>query len=128
MMNDGSAYCPECFSEKPFFAPRCHACNEYIGFWYQLLTMYALWGTIFFGAWFFWGGFVNWFDQNTHYIFNWMVPVYFTVYILVPFAILALQRLRLHDATCPSCYQGDRLRTNSQTVPSRNRKRYQGMS
>ena len=87
MMNDGAAYCPECFSEKPFFAPRCHACNEYIGFWYQLLTMYALWGTIFFGAWFFWGGFVNWFDQSTPYIFNWMVPVYFAVYILVPFII-----------------------------------------
>ena len=33
------AICPECFSEKPWMAPRCHACNEDIGFIRQSFAM-----------------------------------------------------------------------------------------
>ena len=36
------AICPECHTkDKPFWAPRCHACNSYIGFWYQLFGQLA---------------------------------------------------------------------------------------
>jgi len=32
------AICPECHSQKPFLAPRCHACNYDIGLWGQFVT------------------------------------------------------------------------------------------
>ena len=32
------AICPECFTmDKSFFAPRCHACNQRIGFLHQVI-------------------------------------------------------------------------------------------
>lgn len=31
------AICTRCHSQKPLFAPRCHACNEYVSFTEQLL-------------------------------------------------------------------------------------------
>lgn len=82
------AFCPECFSEKPFWANRCHACNEYIGFVYQSFGMWIYYGTVFFGVWFFWGGAINWFDQTKNYIFNWNVLVYFLVWVLIPFLVV----------------------------------------
>jgi len=46
------AICPECGSIKPFFARRCHACNEEIGFWRQTIAMYVFYSTVFIGLWF----------------------------------------------------------------------------
>ena len=47
------AICPECHTrDKPFFAPRCHACNSEIGFWYQLLGSYVATATTILGFWF----------------------------------------------------------------------------
>lgn len=46
------AICPECGSIKPFFARRCHACNEEIGFFRQTFAMYVFYSTVFIGLWF----------------------------------------------------------------------------
>lgn len=37
--------CPQCFTRKPFWAPRCHACNTYIGFLTQLWACAIYYGT-----------------------------------------------------------------------------------
>ena len=34
--------CTRCHSTKPFFAPRCHQCNEYTSLWERT------WGNLFF--------------------------------------------------------------------------------
>ena len=38
------AMCPECWNEKPYFAPRCTSCNEEIGFFIQTVftVMYGV--------------------------------------------------------------------------------------
>ena len=39
------AICPECFvKDKEFWAPRCHACNQPIGFWQQCFSSW-IYGT-----------------------------------------------------------------------------------
>ena len=46
------AICPECLETKPFFARRCHSCNEGIGFMRQTVAMYIYYTTVIFGFWF----------------------------------------------------------------------------
>lgn len=46
------AICPECLEQKPFFARRCHSCNEEIGFMRQTVAMYIHYTTVIFGFWF----------------------------------------------------------------------------
>ena len=46
------ALCPECLEQKPFFARRCHNCNEEIGFARQTVTMYIYYTTVIFSFWF----------------------------------------------------------------------------
>jgi hypothetical protein len=38
------AMCPECWNEKPYFAPRCTSCNQEIGFILQTVfqTVYVV--------------------------------------------------------------------------------------
>ena len=47
------AICPECLQSKPFFARRCHSCNEEIGFLRQTFAMYVYYCTLIFSLWFF---------------------------------------------------------------------------
>ena len=38
------AICPECFSKKPFWAPRCSECNEETGLLMQLWMWFVFYG------------------------------------------------------------------------------------
>ena len=45
------AMCPECWNEKPYFAPRCTSCNQEIGFFLQTVFM-VMYGAITAGLFF----------------------------------------------------------------------------
>ena len=78
------AICPECnTTDKPFFARRCHSCNQEIGFWRQTFAMYLFYGTVFIGFWFI-----------VHSLFTatiqWWILGIFAAYVAIPLAIIWL--------------------------------------
>lgn len=75
------AICPECLEHKPWFARRCHACNEEIGFWRQTFMMYLYYTTVVC-----WGlfAFVSFFKMS----FQWQYLGYWLLWILIPFVLL----------------------------------------
>ena len=75
------AICPECHTtDKPFFAPRCHACNSEIGFWYQLLASYVATATTILGFWFMGGSLLAWEMQ-------WQPLLLWLLLVVGPFAV-----------------------------------------
>ena len=77
------AICPECLSEKPFWANRCHACNTWIGFVYQLFAQWVYLGTIFYL-----GAFIVVSLGRASWELQWIV--YWLAHIILPFAIVWL--------------------------------------
>lgn len=75
------AICPECLSTKPFFARRCHACNEEIGFWRQTFAMYVYFGTVLLWFWFVVSSFISMSLQ-------WQILGIWLSWILIPLVIL----------------------------------------
>jgi len=53
------ATCPECFERKPFWARRCHSCNEEIGFLRQLYTQWVILTVTFGSMWVFYAAFAG---------------------------------------------------------------------
>lgn len=62
------AVCPECFElDKNFWAPRCHHCNQSIGFFRQLLYQMVY---VFGSLWL-----VFWILSNIPNILDWIIKV-----------------------------------------------------
>ncbi len=75
------AICPECGSSKPFFARRCHACNEEIGFWRQTIAMYVFYSTVFIGLWFV-------VASAASMSFQWGILLFYVMWVAVPLLII----------------------------------------
>lgn len=75
------AICPECLSQKPFFARRCSECNEEIGIMRQAVAMYIYYSTAIFGFWFFVESLVN-VSFSFYVIWYWFLSVAIPTIIL----------------------------------------------